>query len=184
MAGINKVVDVNKIIVKSIYIDAANNLVSIRKHYINLNNSNVLSINEQKEIIQSLKKNEMPKKCICSGILESQVDFISHGGLRKFNFDEIELSMDDLVSLENEEECTRLNTYEHKQLKNIYFKPTPLMLIDLNEIVVLLREVTNTQIKTRKNRMTKDKTSNTQNLKGNKENTNKKNRKMTHKRIK
>jgi hypothetical protein len=153
MNSINKVVDVNKIIVKSIYVDSNNNLVSIRKYYVKLENNNILSTNEQKDIIQRLKKNELPNKCVCSGILESQVDFVSNGGIRKFDFDEIELTNDDLNSLENDEQCTKLNTYEHKQLKNIYFKPTPLMLIDLNEIIIILREVTNTQIKTRKNRM-------------------------------
>lgn len=149
---INTIANVNKIIIKTAYIDSKNNLLRMKKASMNLLKPNLLSIEEQKHIIEVLKKQELPKKYICSGILENQVAFMSHGETREFDFDDIDLTYEDLVSLE-QENCTHLNTFEHKTLKLIQFKPTPLFLSDLNEIFIVLREVSKTQIKTRKNRM-------------------------------
>lgn len=151
---VNTVHNITKIIVKSILIDSKNNIISITNSHVSLKRPNILSVEEQKSIIAIIKKDKHPIKCICSGILENQVSFITEGESRQFDFDEIELTYEDLISLENDD-CTRLSTFEHKRLRPITFKPAPLLLSDINEIVVVLREVTNTQIKTRKNRMMK-----------------------------
>lgn len=141
--------DVEQLLVKTAFIDSNKNIISLKKHKINLKNKNVLSVEEQKVLIERVKLNELPKKCICSGILENKIAFMTDGDRREFNFDEVELSYDDLICLENND-CTHLSTFEHKRLKPILFKQTPLLLSDLNEIFVVLREVSNSQIKTRK----------------------------------
>lgn len=151
---VNALQNITKIIVKTILVDTKNNIVGITKNRVSLKKANVLSVEEQKSIVSIVKKDKHPKKCICSGILENQVAFLTDGETRQFDFDEIELTYEDLNSLENDN-CTHLCTFEHRRLKPINFKPTPLLLSDLNEIVVVLREVTTTQIKTRKNRMMK-----------------------------
>jgi hypothetical protein len=157
---LNKLINVNKVMIKTAFIDSKNNLVGLTKNMVHLNQENILSIEEQKHIITVLKKNKLPKKCVCSAILENQVAFMTDGFPRHFDFDEIELTYDDLVSLENDN-CAHLNTFEHSTLKPIIFKSTPLGLSDLNEIFIVLREVTKIQIKTRKHRILNKDNSNT-----------------------
>lgn len=149
---INKIMNVKSVIVKTAFIDTENNLKSIKKRRFHLKTDNIMTIAEQKLLIQKLKEEELPKKYMCAGILENQIAFATYGEMRHFDFDELELSIDDLDSLE-EYDCTHLNTFEHKHIKLLRFKPTPLMLSDLNEIFIILREVTNSQIKTRKQRL-------------------------------
>lgn len=149
---LNKLMNVNKVIIKTAFIDSKDNLVSLTKNIVHLKQENILSIEEQKQIITLIKKNKLPRKCICYAILENQIAFMTNGKPRHFDFNEIELTYDDLNSLETDN-CTQLTIFEHNSLKPILFKPTPLGLSDLNEIFIVLREVTKTQIKTRKNLM-------------------------------
>jgi hypothetical protein len=151
---INQLTNIKHINVKTAFIDSNSNLIAFKNNKMFLDKPNFISINEQKNIISALKKQNSTKKWICTGILENQVSFLRNGVERHFDFDEVELSYDDLLSLERNE-CTQLSTFEHKALKPIILKPAPLFLSDLNEIFIIMREVTSTQIKTRKNRMGK-----------------------------
>lgn len=148
----NKYLDVSSIVVRTAFIDSKNRLTNFKKQRFNLSTVNVLSVNEQKTLIQAVKKTALPKKYMCTGILESQVVFMNKAQHDEFDFYKVELNDDELAALEDEK-STRLNTFEHNNINNIRFRPTPLLISDLNEIVIVLREVSKAQIKTRRKRL-------------------------------
>jgi hypothetical protein len=156
---INKITNINYVIVKVGIIDTKNNLLKITQQRIKLNKHNILSLEEQLSLIKNIKKRELPKKYICSCILENNISFLNDN-IKNFEFDDIELDIHDIESIENND-ITHINTYEHKQLKPIIFKPMPLMLSDLNEVFIMMREISKTQLKTKKRKILLNKVSNT-----------------------
>lgn len=151
MNKMNTIKEIDSIIVKVIYINSKNELSKIGKHIIKLAKKGILSTHEQASLLKQLKERSLPKKYICSCVLENQ---ISSSCFDDFDFDKVELSLNELERFErNDKEASFVSSYEHQQLKSIVFKPSPLLLSDLNEIVVILREVSSHQIKTRKKRM-------------------------------
>lgn len=148
MEKINSIKEIEHIIVKVAYINVKNELTKLGKHTIKLCKKGVLSIQEQASLLKKIKDKCLPKKYICFCVLENK---ISTEFLNVFDFDTIDMSLDELELFErNDKGASLISSFEHKQLKPIYFSAGPLLLSDLNEIVVVLREVSNNQIRTRK----------------------------------
>jgi len=146
MNGSGKLYNVSSLKVKVCFI-RNDTVVKVEQYRMSLKQLNVLSVEEQLEFIRRLKSKES-KKYVCFGILENQVAeslplYLETG------FDSIDLTISDCESLENDIP-SYITTHEHKHIQPIFFTKTPLLLNDLGEIVILLREISKKQIKTRK----------------------------------